>query len=223
MFVAIAIFILLLNVPQAFAQQQECKATFTGVASGKALLFPNWAPSDEGGDPQEVVVAKGIMFVTGSAVVNGPFPQSDGNLPPGDIYMAESGVQALGSVCASGRGYMINALLYSNGVAGGIFMDETEAGDIFIIGAPASTNVMMFRAIYKDPTGTHMISGKAGVFAIPKLGDAGTMGLFVTFLKEDGVTPLLTIIWAQENVVLGPTTLLAAHPFVHNVRITQLS
>jgi len=117
----------------------------------------------------------------------------------------------------------MNAILYSNGDAGALFMDNTVAGDVFIIGAPASANALMFKAVYKDPTGTHIISGKAGVFAIPKLGTAGAMGIFVTFLKQDG-TPILTIIWAQQNVVLGPTTtLLAAHPFVHNVKITPLS
>lgn len=221
---AFAVFLLCLNIPQAFALQQGYKATFTGEASGKAVLLPNFAPSDTGEDPTVIILGQGTMFVTGSAVVKGPLPQNGGDLPAGDLYIAESGVRVLGSICVSGRGYMMNALLYSNGVAGGVFMDETEAGDIFIIGAPASSNAVAFRAVYKDPTGTHMISGKAGVFAIPKLANTGTMGLFVSFLKQDD-TPLLTVIWAQNNVVLpgGSTMLPAAHLFVQNVKITQLS
>lgn len=70
LFLALAVFLLVLNLPQAFAQPQEYKATFTGGAGGKAALFPNWVPSDTGGDPTQIILGTGTMLVTGSAVVN---------------------------------------------------------------------------------------------------------------------------------------------------------
>ena len=79
---------------------------------------------------------------------------------------------------------------------------------------------MSFRASYKDEEGTHIISGKAGAFAM-QLGDTGVTGIAVAFLNPDN-TPLLTLIWAQNNVAtpFGPT-LPAANTFEQCVKIVQ--
>ena len=43
------------------------------------------------------------------------------------------------------------------------------------------------------------------------------MGILVVLMKPDGTTPLMTIIWAQKDVVLpsGSATLHAAHSFTY--------
>ena len=216
--IAVASVLMILNLAPAFAQQQEFKASFTGFALGESAIIPNWFPGDT--EPENFIIGRGSIAIHGSAIANGPNTPNE-NVPY-NFYFAQSGVKSRGNVAAQWKGHMIDAFLYSNGEPGGIFVNESQTGAVFMVGIFPGSEMLSFKAIYKDHKGYRVISGKAGVFAMP-LGDTGVMGIAVAFLKRDG-TPLLTIIWAQEDLPLpsGAATLHEAKLFTSRVKIAPL-
>ena len=211
----IAIFLFCLNLSQAFAQpqQQNYKVSFSARASGAAVALPNYIPGDT--EPEEAIIGKGEFVICGSAVASGPYDPNEG--VPYPFYFAENSVKAIGAVSAKWNGHAINAILVSNVGTDGIFVDKNE-GNVFIAGAFPGADSLSFKAVYKDQRGSRIISGKAGAFAL-QLGDTGVVGIAVIFFNPDN-TPLLTIIWAQNEVQTPSGPILpAASTFQRCVKI----
>lgn len=211
----IAVLLLCLNISQAFAQTQQTnyKVSFSAGASGAAVALPNYIPSDT--EPEEAILGKGTFVICGSAVASGPNDPNEG--VPYPFYFAENSVKAVGAVSAKWNGHAINAIIVSNGKADGIFVDKS-GGNVFIVGVFPDADSLSFKAIYKDQRGSRIISGKAGAFTM-QLGDTGVVGIAVVFFNPDN-TPLLTIIWAQNEVQTPSGPILpAASTFQRCVKI----
>lgn len=202
------------------AQTAQVSVKFTGVASGECLLLIESILGPQ--PPKAFFIGRGTIAISGSAEAN-EYPP-DQNIPYTYYYTAD-GVKACGAISARWDGQMVNALLYSKGEACGLFVEENDVNWLLVGALPggALTPSLSYEGIYKDTTGVHKVSGKAGVLALP-IGDPGSqfMAIGAMLFKPDG-SPLVSIVWAYVDAPLGPDgsmgILHAANSFMHSVKI----
>ena len=208
--VLVYISLLSLTITPTLAVQDNYETRFCSYAVGGCAKMPYI------GAHEDIFIGKGAMYFVGSAKVNS-YPS---NSIPFPHYLAESGVKAFGRVYAQWDNHMINIFIYSNKKVGGLFIDEDEMRDVFSIGILVGGGIigelMSFKGIYKDPTGIHFITGKAGVFAAPLPGTKMIIGVMLYTWDN---TELMTLLWSLEDIV-GSISIPAADIFKHIVKIT---
>jgi hypothetical protein len=202
------------------AQTEQASVKFSGIAVGECQVLIEGAIGPP--LPKETFIGQGTMVFGGSADADEYPPNQN---VPYTFYVTYESVRALGVVSARWNGQMINVFLYSEGDVRGFFVDEGEMRDLFTVGvfpgeSPWNPS-LSYKGIYKDVTGTHIVSGKAAVVAIlvgphdaPIEQLVMVMGVFL--FKPDN-TPLLGLIWVPVDT--SALNLHAANRFMHSVEI----
>jgi len=140
---------------------------------------------------------------------------------PYTSYYSSSGILAGGGVFACWENQMISVLLYSNGEAGGRFVDDIPA-DLFSVGSEAGAGLVNYKGTYRDATGTHAVNGKATIGVGFAPGSTIEM-MGVDFYKPDG-TILLSILLFNADASAAPWGVQRApNYFASSVRISALS
>ena len=145
------------------AQSEQASVKFTGIASGECLLLIGGVLGPQ--PPEEAFIGRGTIAISGSAMVSALYT----------YYYTADGAKALGLISARWGSQMIVVCLKSKGEACGFFADESPWIDVFTVGllpGGPTTPSLSYEGTYKDLTGTHKVSGKAGVLAIP-MGNPG--------------------------------------------------
>jgi hypothetical protein len=194
------------------AQSEQVSVKFTGIASGECLLLIGAVLGPQ--PPQAAFIGRGTIAITGSAMASALYT----------YYYTADGAKALGLISARWDSQMIIVCLKSKGEACGFFVDEGPWKDLFTVGllpGGPMTPSLSYEGTYKDSTGTHKISGKAGVLAM-MIGNPGSeiLAIGAMLLKPDG-SPLLSIVWVYVDLPLGQPlgTLHAANLFMHSVKV----
>ena len=204
------------------AQTGQASVEFSGIAAGECLVLIEGVIGPPP-PPKESFIGRGNMVFRGSADADEYQPNQN---VPNTFYVTYESVRALGGVSARWGSQMINAVVYSEGDVRGFFVDEGEMRDLFTAGVfpgefPWNPS-LSYRGIYKDVTGTHIVSGKAAVVAV-RVGphDAPIEQLIMVmgvFLFKTDNTPLLGLIWVPIDT--SALNLHAANRFMHSVEIT---
>ncbi len=210
---------LLMSGQAQAAHNQEYRASFSCLASGGCIVFPDIGLY---GSPPAIVAYTGMgtLSLCGSAKAT-LYPASLTGLTF-PIYVAERGVKALGMFTATWSGHKISLLLFSRPETSGAFVDPSTYTDLFTVGfypisGQGSSPTLSYSGIYITGTGVEAISGKAVVAYEPKF---TTNVIVISVYRSDG-TPLATIGWAPQAIP-EIFNMPAADIFKHSIKITLI-
>jgi hypothetical protein len=206
----------LIIAPVQAVETQEYRASFYCAAGGECLVVTKWT---EQGYMSEWFIGRGTVAFAGSGKVdqNPPSPP----MLPYTSYYRSSGILARGGVFACWGKQMISVLLYSNGEAGGLFVDEGMMTDVFLAGPGPGAGLVLYKGIYRDSSGMHAVNGKATVSVLLAPGSTSIMIMQVSLIKPDNTILLSMLLINADCSAIGWAH--APNYFAHSVRITALS